>query len=101
MEYVFTHITTIFGVMLILYGFVLLISGDVRELPYRRRYAAKMKNKQAYVRQIGKFVLVIGSAFLLSGAVGFISQNYTAAAIVLVVALVAAIVFCVKTFKYL
>ena len=91
----------IFGAMLILYGLLMNKTGDINLLPYRRRYAAKMNDKKAYVKQIGKFIMIIGLSPLSAGAVEMIFGNEIAAGIVFAVTIVAAIIVCVKTYKVL
>ena len=100
MKYAFLFIM-IFGIATVLYGLLIAATGDIDLIPYRRRYVAKMNDKKAYVKQIGRFTAIIGCSPLISGAVGALTENAIAGLIVFVGTLVAGIVFCVKNYKVL
>ena len=91
----------IFGGAVILYGAIMAATGDIYMIPFRKRYSAKMYDKKAYVKQVGRFTAIVGCSPLITGAVGFFSESWIAALIVFVVSLTAAIVFCVKNYKVL
>lgn len=100
MKYAFVFIM-IFGAAVILYGFIMSRTGDIKMIPYRRRYSAKMNDTKAYVKQLGKLTSIIGFSPLAAGATGALFENGIAAGIVFVLTLIVCIVICAKIYKEL
>jgi len=91
----------IFGAAVILYGFIMNRTGDINMIPYRRRYVAKMNDKKAYVKQLGKLTAIIGCSPLAAGVTGALFGSGIAAGIVFIATLVLCIVICSKIYKQL
>lgn len=72
MEYAYSILMFIFAGLLILYGLLLVRTGNYHYLPYRGRTAAKGWDTKAHVRLVGKIVMLAACAPLLSGIVGLI-----------------------------
>ena len=72
MEYAYSILMFIFAALLFLYGFLLFRTGNYHYLPIRGRTAAKNWSSKEHVRLVGKIVMLVGCAPLLSGIVGLI-----------------------------
>lgn len=77
MEYAYSILMFVFAAALLLYGLLLFRTGNYRFLPYRGRTAAKNWSSKDYVRLVGKIVMLVGCAPLLSGITGLIAPPDT------------------------
>ncbi len=64
-----------FAGAILIYGALMISTGDIRLLPYNRRYAAKMTERRKYVRGVGCCVALTALCPLATGLVG-LTGNY-------------------------
>ena len=64
MEYGYSILIGILGVILFLYGLIVVLSGDILLIP--KHWAAKMTDEKRYARQFGKVMMIISTAPFLS-----------------------------------
>lgn len=58
-----------------IYGGLLVATGDIKLLRRRYRYVAKMRDEKAYVRMLGKTVLLCAAAFAAAGLAAFLTRG--------------------------
>ena len=64
MEYGYSILMGIFAIVLLLYGLVIFLSGDILLVP--KHWASKMSDPKKYAKQFGKIIMIISTAPLLS-----------------------------------
>ena len=57
MEYGYSILMGIFGIVLLIYGLIVFLSEDIMLVP--RNWAAKMTDKKRYAKQFGKVVMIV------------------------------------------
>ena len=100
METAYSILMFIFGGVLFLYGLLCYKKKDYHLLPYRGRTAPKGWNTKAHVEKVGKIVMMIAAAPILSAIAGLIWPETIVPFIVLIVAFVALIWVGVKKIYY-
>ena len=96
MEEAFTYLTIAFGVGLLLYAGLLLLTKDVNMIP--RNQAAKIPDPKQYAKTFGMLIFFLAMAFLSGGWVGLFAGP-GAGAVALAVCLILAIWLDVRLWK--
>ena len=95
MEYGYSILIGILGIILLLYGLIVFLSGDIMLIP--ENWAAKMTDRKRYAKQFGKVIMIVSSAPLLSALVAlFGSFMIIPAVIILIGGIVGGIVIGVR-----
>ena len=74
MEHGYSILMFIFGGALLFYALLMMITGNVRLLPYHVRDKAKMEHPKQYIKNVGKIIALVALAPVLSGACGYIGH---------------------------
>lgn len=83
MEYGYSILMGIFGIVLLIYGLIVFLSGDIMLVP--RNWAAKMTDKKRYAKQLGKVVMIVSSAPLLSALVALFGSLMIIPAVIVLI----------------
>ena len=83
MEYGYSILMGIFGIVLLIYGLIVFLSGDIMLVP--RNWAAKMTDKKRYAKQFGKVVMIVSSAPLLSALVALFDSFMIIPAVIVLI----------------
>ena len=83
MEYGYSILMGIFGIVLLIYGLIVFLSGDSMLVP--RNWAAKMTDKKRYAKQFGKVVMIVSSAPLLSALVALFDSFMIIPAVIVLI----------------
>lgn len=83
MEYGYSILMGIFGIVLLIYGLIVFLSGDIMLVP--RNWAAKMTDKKRYAKQFGKVVMIVSSAPLLSALVALFGSLMIIPAVIVLI----------------
>ena len=83
MEYGYSILMGIFGIVLLIYGLIVFLSGDIMLVP--RNWAAKMTDKKRYAKQFGKVVMIVSSAPLLSALVALFGSFMIIPAVIVLI----------------
>ncbi len=72
MEYGYSILMGIFAIVLLLYGLITFLTGDI--LLVAKHWAAKISDKKHYARQFGKVIMIISTAPLLSALLALLGS---------------------------
>ena len=87
MEEGFSYLMFGFAALLLLYGLLMMATGDYKMVPYWR--ARSVKPNKAYARRLGLIIVICAGAPALGGLVGLLAGPGIGA-----IVLLAALVFC-------
>ena len=83
MEYGYSILIGILGIILLLYGLIVFLSGDIMLIP--KNWAAKMTDRKRYAKQFGKVIMIVSSAPLLSALVALFGSFIIIPAVIILI----------------
>lgn len=83
MEYAYSILMGIFGTLILLYGLIVFLSGDIELVP--KNWSSKISDKKLYARQFGKVIMLVATAPILSAIVALFSSFMMIPAIIVLV----------------
>ena len=83
MEYAYSILMGIFGILILLYGLVIFLSGDIELVPKNRM--AKIADKKRYARQFGKVIMLVATGPVLSAIIALFGTFMIIPAIIILI----------------
>lgn len=83
MEYAYSILMGIFGTLILLYGLIVFLSGDIEPVP--KKWSSKISDKKLYARQFGKVIMLVATAPILSALVALFGSFMMISAIIVLV----------------